>query len=87
MKRAMRWGCLLWKDDGRPITSAAERDSLCETPIRSGVCAAVLDGKECRHSMLQEGDKIGKTQSAVVIEKLISQFLFEKAADPGGAKK
>ena len=37
--------------------------------------------------MLQEGDKIGKTQSAVVIEKLISQFLFEKAADPGGAKK
>jgi phospholipid/cholesterol/gamma-HCH transport system substrate-binding protein len=38
-------------------------------------------------AMLQEGDKIGKTQSAVVIEKLISQFLFEKASDPGGAKK
>ena len=38
-------------------------------------------------AMLKEGDKIGKTQSAVVIEKLISQFLFEKASDPGGAKK
>jgi phospholipid/cholesterol/gamma-HCH transport system substrate-binding protein len=35
--------------------------------------------------MLKDGDRIGKTQSAVVIEKLISQFLFEKAsaADTG----
>ena len=31
--------------------------------------------------MLQGGDKIAKTQSAVVLEKLISQFLFSKAAD------
>ncbi len=31
--------------------------------------------------MLQAGDKIAKTQSAVVLEKLISQFLFSKAAD------
>ena len=31
--------------------------------------------------MLQSGDVIKKTQSAVVLEKLISQFLFNKAAD------
>lgn len=31
--------------------------------------------------MLQPGDTISKTQSAVVLEKLISQFLFSKAAD------
>jgi phospholipid/cholesterol/gamma-HCH transport system substrate-binding protein len=32
---------------------------------------------------LKDGDRIAKTQSAVVIEKLISQFLFDKAS--GGA--
>ena len=31
--------------------------------------------------MLQPGDSIRKTQSAVVLEKLISQFLFNKAAE------
>ena len=31
--------------------------------------------------MLQPGDTIAKTQSAVVLEKLISQFMFSKAAD------
>lgn len=31
--------------------------------------------------MLSAGDTIAKTQSAVVLEKLISQFLFSKAAD------
>ena len=31
--------------------------------------------------MLQAGDTVAKTQSAVVLEKLISQFLFSKAAD------
>ena len=35
-------------------------------------------------TMLKDGDRIAKTQSAVVIEKLISQFLFDKAADAGG---
>jgi len=34
--------------------------------------------------MLKEGDRITKTQSAVVIEKLISQFLFEKASEASG---
>jgi phospholipid/cholesterol/gamma-HCH transport system substrate-binding protein len=33
--------------------------------------------------MLKNGDVIKKTQSAVVIEKLISQFMFNKAADNG----
>lgn len=31
--------------------------------------------------MLQAGETIAKTQSAVVLERLISQFLFSKAAD------
>ena len=35
--------------------------------------------------MLRDGERIVKTQSAVVIEKLIGQFLFDKASD--GAKK
>jgi len=35
---------------------------------------------------LKEGDELKLTQSAVVLEKLIGQFLYGKAAD-GGAKK
>jgi phospholipid/cholesterol/gamma-HCH transport system substrate-binding protein len=35
--------------------------------------------------MLANGARIGKTQSAVVLEKLIGQFLFDKAAS-GGSK-
>ena len=31
--------------------------------------------------MLKDGDVVGKTQSAVVLEKLISQFMFNKAAE------
>ncbi|MDO9272142.1 MAG: outer membrane lipid asymmetry maintenance protein MlaD [Rugosibacter sp.] len=33
--------------------------------------------------MLKSGDVIKKTQSAVVLEKLISQFMFSKAAEDG----
>jgi phospholipid/cholesterol/gamma-HCH transport system substrate-binding protein len=33
--------------------------------------------------VLAAGDTIGQTQSAVVLESLISQFLFNKAADAG----
>ena len=33
----------------------------------------------------QAGDEIKQTQSAVVLESLISQFLFSKAADAGAA--
>ena len=39
--------------------------------------------------MLKDGERITKTQSALIMEKLISQFLFDKAVDPagGGSKK
>jgi phospholipid/cholesterol/gamma-HCH transport system substrate-binding protein len=37
--------------------------------------------------MLKPGDSIRLTQSAVVLEKLISQFLFDKAAEGGPANK
>jgi phospholipid/cholesterol/gamma-HCH transport system substrate-binding protein len=37
-------------------------------------------------AMLKDGDLIAKTQSAVVLEKLVSQFMFGKAAE-GGNKK
>ncbi|MDP2811413.1 MAG: outer membrane lipid asymmetry maintenance protein MlaD [Rhodocyclaceae bacterium] len=37
--------------------------------------------------MLKAGDAIKKTQSAVVLEKLISQFMFNKAAEDNGEKK
>jgi phospholipid/cholesterol/gamma-HCH transport system substrate-binding protein len=36
--------------------------------------------------MLKNGDTIAKTQSAIVLEKLISEFMFNKAADNGGKK-
>lgn len=36
--------------------------------------------------MLADGGEIGMTQSAVVIEKLIGQFLFDKAGSVGSAK-
>jgi phospholipid/cholesterol/gamma-HCH transport system substrate-binding protein len=37
-------------------------------------------------AMLKNGDKLKLTQSAVVLENLISQFLFSKAADGGNNK-
>jgi phospholipid/cholesterol/gamma-HCH transport system substrate-binding protein len=36
--------------------------------------------------MLKSGDTLTMTQSAVVLENLISQFLYSKAADSGGSK-
>jgi len=36
---------------------------------------------------LAEGDRITLTQSAVVLERLIGQFLFNKAQDDGGSAK
>jgi phospholipid/cholesterol/gamma-HCH transport system substrate-binding protein len=36
---------------------------------------------------LAAGETIRQTQSAVVLENLISQFLFNRAADAGGEKK
>lgn len=37
--------------------------------------------------MLKNGDRLRLTQSAVVLENLISQFLFNKAAEEKGGKK
>jgi len=37
-------------------------------------------------AMLKDGDRLRITQSAVVLENLISQFLFSKAAEGGDAK-
>src|SRR5512137_2403981 len=34
--------------------------------------------------MLADGGRIAKTQSAVVLEKLIGQFMYDKAANGGG---
>jgi phospholipid/cholesterol/gamma-HCH transport system substrate-binding protein len=36
---------------------------------------------------LVEGDRVSITQSAVVLERLIGQFLFSKAQEDGGNKK
>ena len=36
--------------------------------------------------MLKDGDVVGKTQSAVVLEKLISQFMFNKASETPDSK-
>ncbi|HQU48767.1 MAG TPA: outer membrane lipid asymmetry maintenance protein MlaD [Casimicrobiaceae bacterium] len=36
--------------------------------------------------MIADGGRIAKTQSAVVLEKLISRFLFDKAQEQGGGK-
>jgi phospholipid/cholesterol/gamma-HCH transport system substrate-binding protein len=36
--------------------------------------------------MLKGGDRLRITQSAVILENLISQFLFSKAAEGGDAK-
>jgi phospholipid/cholesterol/gamma-HCH transport system substrate-binding protein len=37
-------------------------------------------------TMLKNGEKVAKTQSAVVLEKLISQFMFSKAAEGNETK-
>jgi phospholipid/cholesterol/gamma-HCH transport system substrate-binding protein len=52
----------------------------------SGLLGEVYIGLDAggNPTMLKDGERIAKTQSAIVIEKLISQFLFDKAADAGG---
>lgn len=37
--------------------------------------------------MLKDGEALKKTQSAMVLEKMIGQFLFSKAAEGGGGEK
>ncbi len=62
------------------------RDTIAAI-LTSGLLGEVYIGLEAGGDpvMLADGGRIGKTQSAIVLEKLISQFLFDKASS-GGAK-
>ena len=53
--------------------------------LTSGLLGEVYVGLDAGGDtkMLGEGGRIAKTQSAVVLEKLIGQFLFDKAAEGG----
>ena len=55
--------------------------------LTSGLLGEVYIGLEAGGDplMLADGGRIGKTQSAIVLEKLVSQFLFDKASS-GAAK-
>jgi phospholipid/cholesterol/gamma-HCH transport system substrate-binding protein len=54
--------------------------------LTSGLLGEVYIGLDVggESTMIADGGRISKTQSAVVLEKLIGQFLFDKAA--GGSK-
>jgi phospholipid/cholesterol/gamma-HCH transport system substrate-binding protein len=54
--------------------------------LTSGLLGEVYVGLDAGGDtqMLADGERITKTQSAVVLEKLIGQFLFDKAAAGGG---
>ncbi len=61
--------------------------------LTSGLLGEVYIGLDAGGdpTMLADGGRIGKTQSAIVLEKLIGQFLFDKAASapasaPGAPK-
>ena len=52
----------------------------------TAVTPALAEGEPgASDKMWASGDSVKQTQSAVVLESLISQFLFSKAADAGGA--
>ena len=54
--------------------------------LTSGLLGEVYVGLDAGGDtqMIPDGGRIAKTQSAIVLEKLISQFMFEKAASGGG---
>jgi phospholipid/cholesterol/gamma-HCH transport system substrate-binding protein len=54
--------------------------------LTSGLLGEVYIGLDAGGDtkMLADGGKLAKTQSAVILEKLIGQFLFDKAASGGG---
>jgi phospholipid/cholesterol/gamma-HCH transport system substrate-binding protein len=54
--------------------------------LTSGLLGEVYIGLDAggEAKMLADGDRITKTQSAVILEKLIGQFLFDKAGGAGG---
>lgn len=63
------------------------RDTIASI-LTSGLLGEVYIGLDAGGDtqMLADGGRIAKTQSAVVLEKLIGQFLFDKAAEGGSAK-
>jgi len=67
-------------DDGNEFTA----DTIASI-LTSGLLGEVYVGLDVGGDpkMLANGARIGKTQSAVVLEKLIGQFLFDKAASGG----
>jgi phospholipid/cholesterol/gamma-HCH transport system substrate-binding protein len=80
------------------VTMEIDRDVLFPKDSSARILTAGLLGDQYigleaggEDKNLAPGDTIGQTQSAVVLESLISQFLFNKAneagANGGGAKK
>ncbi|HQR11019.1 MAG TPA: outer membrane lipid asymmetry maintenance protein MlaD [Casimicrobiaceae bacterium] len=69
-------------DNGYQFT----KDSIASI-LTSGLLGEVYIGIDAGGDavMLADGGTIGKTQSAVVLEKLIGQFMFDKASS-GGSK-
>jgi phospholipid/cholesterol/gamma-HCH transport system substrate-binding protein len=61
------------------------KDSIASI-LTSGLLGEVYIGIDAGGdtAMLTDGATIAKTQSAVVLEKLIGQFLFDKASSGGG---
>jgi phospholipid/cholesterol/gamma-HCH transport system substrate-binding protein len=68
-------------DEGNKFTA----DTIASI-LTSGLLGEVYVGLDVGGDpkMLGDGARITKTQSAVVLEKLIGQFLFDKAAAGGG---
>jgi phospholipid/cholesterol/gamma-HCH transport system substrate-binding protein len=69
-------------DEGNKFT----RDTIASI-LTSGLLGEVYIGLDAGgdSKMLADGGKIMKTQSAIVLEKLIGQFMYDRAA-AGGAK-
>ena len=67
-------------DNGFQFTS----DTIASI-LTSGLLGEVYVGLDAGGDtkLLADGGRIGKTQSAVVLEKLIGQFMFSKAAEGG----
>ena len=64
------------------------RDTFA-TILTSGLLGEQYVGFEVggEQDVFKDGDVIKKTQSAVVLEKLIGQFMFSKAAGDEGGKQ
>jgi phospholipid/cholesterol/gamma-HCH transport system substrate-binding protein len=70
-------------DQGYPFS----KDTIASI-LTSGLLGEVYIGLDSGGDtkMLGDGERIAKTQSAVVLEKLIGQFLFDKASSAGSGK-